>query len=354
MSPVVASYASSRTYLKLLIALVLTVVGFQGPPPVYAQSDDNVVAMVNGRKITQLEVDKSVTAKLGSLQQQIYDLRKTALENLILRIVLEDEAKKRSISVDDLKRELSAAKVEVPQSEVEQTYAENLLAFGNMSPDEAKERLRLDLESKARMRNYREKLLKLRESSHVKSTLDEPSLPIGNIIDKAPFRGGNAPLVNIIEFSDFQCPYCKEAQATILKLSLKYGNQVKFVFKHLPLAIHPEAFSASKAAFCAGEQGKFWQYHDALFASDSLALEALTRTASQLGLNSQKFKNCFDSAASNTAVLRDMQDAQQLGIDGTPTFIVNGTLYRGALNFEDFSAIIENKLTLAKTPLPPE
>jgi protein-disulfide isomerase len=334
--------------------LVLAIVGFQGQAFVYGQSGDNVVAMVNGRKITQLEVDKSVIAKLGPLQQQIYDLRKTALDNLILRFVLEDEAKKRRISIDDLKRELTAVKVEVPQSDIEQSYAENLSAFGNMSPDEARERLRLDFESKARMRNYRETLSKLRESSHVTSTLDEPLLPIGNTFDNAPIRGGHAAAVTIVEFSDFQCPYCKAAQGTLSKILRTYGDRVRFVFKHLPLQIHADAFAAAKAAICAGEQGKFWNYHDALFASDSLVSDALSRMAVALNLDSQKFQDCLGSPATDSAVLKDMQDAQELGINGTPTFIVNGTLYRGALSFEDFSGIIENKLTLSKTPLPPQ
>lgn len=338
--------------LKLLIPFVLALVGFQAESFVYGQSGDNVVAVVNGRKITQLELDMSIAAKLAPLQEQVYDLRKTALENLIFRIVLEDKAKRRGLSVDDLKKELTAAKVDVPQSDIERSYAENLSAFGNMSPDEAKERLRLDLESQARMRNYREELLKLRASSQIKLALIEPVLPVAKTVENAPFRGSNTPLVTIIEFADFQCPYCKESQATLLKLSQTFRDQLKIVFKHLPLQIHADAFSAAKAAFCAGEQDKFWQYHDALFASDSLVPEVLSRIASQLGLDSEKFKQCLDSVASNAAVLKDMQDAQQLGLNVTPSFIVNGRLHRGTLSYEDFRGIVENALTRVETPLP--
>jgi hypothetical protein len=152
------------------------------------------VAMVNGRSVTQSEVDRSVIAKPSPLQQQIYDLRKTALENLVLRIVLEDEARKRGITVEALKRELTAAPVEVPQSEIEQSYAENRLPFGTMSPDEVKERLRLDLESKARMRNYRETLSKLRESALVKLSLAEPTVRTESIVEHVCRTGWTSAL----------------------------------------------------------------------------------------------------------------------------------------------------------------
>jgi predicted DsbA family dithiol-disulfide isomerase len=312
----------------------------------YAQTDGRVVAKVNGTNITEKEVDDSVVSQLFPLEQQIYAVRKAALENLITRIVLENEARKRGITIDQLKEQLTAGKVEVSSSEVEKVYSENASVFGAMSPDEAKERLRLDLETQARMKQYRDALAELRKNSHIEWSLEEPRLPSIDA-ETGPSTGPKSAAVTIVEFSDFQCPYCRGSQSALKQVQQNYGNEVRLVFKHLPLDIHAEAFASAQAAFCAGEQSFFWKYQDALFASDSLSAEAFNKIASNLGLNVPKFKACLDSESSRTAILKDVRQAQQFGISSTPTFIVNGKIVRGAIAFEDFKTIIERELKSA-------
>ena len=314
---------------------------------VRAQTSDTV-AEVNGTSITLKEVDNSVTSQLFPLKQQIYAIRKAALENLILRAILEHEAKGQGVSVEELRRKMTAGKVEVLPSQVEELYAVNASVFAAMSPDEAKERLRLDLESQARMRIYREALASLKKSSNTRVLLEEPTLPSVNSADVAPSIGSKEAPVNIVEFSDFQCRYCRESQGPIKEILKNYGSDVRVIFKHLPLDIHAEAFASAQAAFCAGEQGFFWQYHNALFASETLSPEELSRLASNLGLNLAKFKTCVLSEASRIAVRKDVQEARQLGINSTPTFIINGKLVRGAIGFEEFKTIIERELRSAE------
>jgi len=316
---------------------------------VQAQSSETVVATVNNRKITQQEVDNTVLSQLLPLEQQIYALRKAALENYILRILLEDEAKRRGITVEELKKQLTAGKIEISTSQIEQAYLENASAFAQMSPDEAKERIRLDMETQARMRNYRAAVSKLRENARVEIQLKKPVLSSAALNDNAPSIGDKNAKVTIIEFSDFQCPFCKEVHPVIKQVLQNYGNDVKFVFKHLPLSIHRQAFSAAQAAFCAGEQEKFWQYHDALFSSEDLSAGTLDNIAARLNLDTLKFKSCIKSDNSRNAVLRDLQEAKKLGIDGTPAFIINGKLFRGVLSFEDFKNIIGDELKSAQT-----
>lgn len=336
---------SGQAFFRLLNLFVLGLCASGGSAAIYAQAAEEVIAVVNGRKIFQSEVDNTIVAQLIPLQQQIYALRQTALENLIRRRLLEEEARRRGTSVEALKSALTAVKVEVAENDVEQEYAENRAAFGAMSEDEAKERLRLGLETEARMRNYRDAVLRLKQDARIELSLAEPRLPLGDVsAEKAPALGGTEAAVVIIEFSDFQCPFCKQAQGTLKKLLQTYGDKVRLVFKHLPLEIHPESFSSAQAAFCAGEQKSFWQYHDALFASDSLSPEKLKRIAADLGLDLPRFTACLESEQSRAAVLRDVREAGRLGIKGTPTFIVNGNLVQGAINFEDFSSIIARKL----------
>jgi predicted DsbA family dithiol-disulfide isomerase len=344
------SHPSSR-YLSLtpffLRALILSVLvaGAGKMTIVYAQVEDQTVAIVNGRRITQREVDRAVAAQLLPLEEQIYALRKAALDNLVFRTILEDEAAKRGLTVEELRRRLTAGKVEIQASEVEKVYAENAQAFAAMSPDEAKERLRLDMESQARMQNYREALLRLKESSRIEFRLEEPRLPMMRDDGRAPSKGDRAALITITEFADFQCPYCRQSQISINQVLQQYKDRIRLVFKHLPLEeIHPQAFPAAQAALCAGEQGSFWQYHDALFASESLSPEVFKRLASGLGLNVPALEACTRSEASRAAVLKDLSEAKQLGINSTPTFIINGRVFRGAPSFEGLKAAIEREL----------
>jgi protein-disulfide isomerase len=314
-----------------------------------AQTGDTIVATVNGKSISQEEVDTTVVAQLSPLRQQIYAIRKIALENFIVRTILEDEAKRRGMSVEELGKQLTAARVEIPASEVEQVYLENANAFAAMSPEEAKQRIRLDLESQARMRNYREALGKLKEMSGVRILLAEPRLPTAAVSETAPAMGAAEAAVIITEFSDFQCPYCKQSQSALKQILRDHRDKVKLVFKHLPLDIHPQAFASARAAFCASEQNSFWQYHDALFDAENLSSETYEQIARRLGLKLPAFGDCFASETSLSAVLKDLREAQRLGINGTPAFVINGKLVRGSLSVEEFTNIVERELRSAPT-----
>lgn len=320
----------------------------------FAQTGEQVVAVVGGRQISQQEVDEFALAQIFPLQQQIHALRKAAVENLILRALLEGEAKKSGLSVAELKRKWTGASVEVPPGEVERVYLENAASFASMSPDEAKERIRLDLESQARMHRYREALARLRETSAVQLFLEEPRLPAFDSVENAPFTGARDAAVNITEFSDFQCEYCKGVQEALKQLLRVYGREVRLNFKHLPLDMHPQSFAAARAAFCAGEQDAFWPYHDALFAAaPRLSPETFTQLATRLNLNLPRFNACLESETSRAAVLRDLQTARRIGINGTPAFIVNGKLVGGALSFAEFKTIVERELrAVQKAPRP--
>lgn len=338
---------SLTTNILCLTAAIFLSVGSGEVTTAAAQTEDRVVAVVNGREIIQKEVDSSLVSQLFPLEQQIYALRRAALDNLILKTILEEEAKKRAVSVEEVRRLLTAGKVEVSPSQVEEVYAENASVFASMSPDEAKHRLLLDLESQARMQNYRAAISKLKEASRIEIRLEEPRLSSVSA-GESPSTGSKEAAITIIEFSDFQCPYCRESQGVLKHLLQDYRNEVRLVFKHLPLDIHAEAFTSARAAFCAGAQGLFWQYHDALFAAPALSSEALSSAASNLGLSVTRFKACVSSEASSAAVRKDVREAQLMGINSTPTFIVNGKVLRGAIGFEEFKAIIERELKAAR------
>ena len=333
---------------RALVYLIVSLLMLVPANIVRGQSEDRVVATVNGTALRLPEVDAAATGKIFSLQQQIYALRKSALENLISRKVLEIEALRRNISVVQLKNHLLSGPVNVSPDQVEAVYLENLTAFGSMNADEAKEKIRLDLEAQARLKRYREELAKLRKTLKVELMLDEPRLPMPAKTDFASTGPPNAEVV-LTEFSDFQCPYCKAVQPTLKQLLREYEGRVRLDFKHLPLEQHPLAAASAQAAFCSGKQGHFWEYHDALFATDAISKELLQSAALRSGLQLDAFQACLDSPESRSAVLADLREAKRLGIESTPTFLINGKLLRGAASLDQFKLIIDRELRTAQS-----
>lgn len=162
------------------------------------------------------------------------------------------------------------------------------------------------------------------------------------VVGSSPLQGAKDAKVLLLEFSDFQCPFCAKAQATLKEFMSKHSSQVALVYKHFPLtSIHPEAMPAAKAAWAAGQQGKFWQYHDALFAQqEKLGDGFYIATAKSLGLDVNRFNRDRNSAAATAAIQQDIQMAEKLGVDGTPFFVMNGEPFSGALQVSDLEEIL--------------
>lgn len=311
---------------------------------VYGQAPDTVVASVNGVEITLKQVDDSVAARIYPLQQQLYAIRKATIENLVTSKLLESEAAARKIPIDELRRQLTAGEINVTPAQVEEAYTQNASFFASMSPDEARERLRLDLENQARMKYYRAGLEALRKKWAVKLSFPPPEFLTELDDGVSPVKGAAKPLVTIVEFSDFECPYCSEVQTALRQVMEKYGNDVRLVFKHLPLEGHRNSLPAARAAYCAAEQDRFWQFHDALFATRNLSAAVFEEMATDLGLGIDKFRACLNSEHSRNAVVKDIETARLFRIESTPSFIVNGKLIKGAVSFADFQKIIEREL----------
>jgi len=315
----------------------------------YAQAPETVLATVNNIDITQKQVDESVAVQIYPLQQQLYAIRKAALDNLITTKILESEAVARRISIEDLRKQLTRGEVNVTRAQVEEAYKQNASFFATMSPDEARERLRLDLENQARMKHYRAGLDALRKKWTVTMNLSPP-LFVSELDDGAsPVRGPTNAVVTIVEFSDFECPFCKQVQSALKQIVESYGREVRLVFKHLPLEGHQNSLPAARAAYCAAEQDRFWQFHDAIFAAGNLSPPVFERIASDLGLGLPKFQACIASERSRAAVVKDIEAARLLRVESTPSFVVNGKVIRGALSFADFQKIIENELSQRAT-----
>jgi protein-disulfide isomerase len=174
-----------------------------------------------------------------------------------------------------------------------------------------------------------------------------PANPIVNIQLKADdhAKGVKTAKVTIVEYSDFQCPYCGRAEPTVEQILTTYGKDVYFVYRHFPLSFHPNARPAALASECAAEQGKFWEFHDLAYANqDKLGAQQYIDWATQLKLDVDKFKTCVDSQKYAQRVDEDFTQGQTDGVTGTPAFFINGQLIAGAYPFDSFKQIIDAKL----------
>jgi predicted DsbA family dithiol-disulfide isomerase len=309
-----------------------------------ADCSGSVAAIVARREISLDEIDRAIAKQLQPLEEKIFQLRRQALENLISRVLLEREASRAGTTIDQVLKRLMEVETAVSEQKVTEIFQENEVALTSMGEHEAKSRIRLDLESQTRIAALRRGIDNLRVNSDVNVCLVPPAGPRLEIDDAGPSRGAQTAPVTIYEYSDFQCPYCKQARATVEKVLAANEGKVRLVFKHLPLPIHPRAFPAAQASYCAHEQGRFWQFHDRLFDSADLSDERLMRFAVDSSLDLNAFARCLNSEASQNAVLKDMQEARRSGFSGTPTFVVNGTILRGAPGATEFQRLIEVEL----------
>ncbi len=159
--------------------------------------------------------------------------------------------------------------------------------------------------------------------------------------------------VTIVEFSDFQCPYCAGEQPILKKIKRTYGDQVTIIYKHVPLPIHPFAQRAAEASECARDQEKFWEYHDLLFDNQDLISEELfPQLAQELGLSVSQFNQCLSSGAKKSRVQQDLAEAQSLMISGTPTLFINGQRFVGVQSYEELQQIIDQALAKAQQTAP--
>ena len=305
------------------------------------------LAEVNGETIMAEELNRVLGAKLAKLEEQIYDLKRTELDALIARRLLAQEAAKRGISVPTLlDSEVTAKLGLVSEKEIEDFYQANKSRMRGDDTD-IRQKIRAFLQQQ-KLNAGREVFVEsLRSQGKVVVRLQPPAaIRVQVSTDGAPVRGATDAPVTIVEFSDFECPFCKQTHPTLKQLLERYPGKVRLAYRDFPLdSIHPQARRAAEAARCASDQGKFWEYHDVLFTqSPQLALEDLRRYAGQVGLDITKFDGCLAAGVHKTTVQRDLDEGNRLGITGTPAFFINGRTLTGAQPLEAFARLIDQEL----------
>src|SRR5215468_1359028 len=311
------------------------------------------LAEVNGKAVTSEEVESVLGAQFAQLEEQIYQLKRQRLESLIAERLLANEAARRGVSTQALLSvEVTSKAAPVTDQDVENFYQTNKAQIGGVLDVNLRARITSYLQNQRLDARREEVLQALRAQAKVVINLPPPQFRLKTSTEGAPFRGGDRAPVTIIEFSDFHCPFCVKAQTALAQVMARYGERVKLVYRHFPIdQLHPQARRAAEAASCANDQGKFWAYHDQLYAAGADAspdrLKALAQAA---GLNIQAFDQCLSSGKQQQAVQKDVDEAVRLGIGGTPAFIINGRWLSGAQPLESFARVIEEELRQSESP----
>lgn len=328
---------------KLLICLICLAI------PCSAQSSEpakskTLVAVVAGQPVYENELLPLIQPQLLQLRNQEFELKSKALDNLVQQKLFEAEAKAKGVSVEKLIEQEIDLKLGEPTAGEIEAYYLGLKDRISRPFEEIKPQLVESLKQAKSQQAKLDYLKKLREKSEVVVLLS----PARTKVDFDPTRllGRPDAPVMIVEFSEFQCPFCQKVQPTIKNLLAKYPGQVSLSFRDFPLRqIHPQAQGAAEAARCAGEQGKFWEFHDRLFANAAkLDSAALLEHARNLSLDEAKFSQCLSSGKFKPKIEEDLQEMLGAGINGAPAFFINGIFVSGAQNPQVFEKIIESEL----------
>jgi protein-disulfide isomerase len=304
-----------------------------------------VVAEVDGAAIMASELEQKAASRLSRLRQEEFDIRSQALEELIGERLLAAEAARQKLTLEELVKREVAGKAKGPQpAELGLIYEQNKARFGGVPREQALARIAEILGQRAQAERQAEYTKQLRAKSRVAVRLEPPraavELPAG-----APSTGPGNAAVTIVEFTDYQCPYCHRAQSTVDEVLRRYAGKVRFVHLDFPLEGHPGALPAARAARCAGEQGKFWDYHrDLMTAPGQLDDADLGTRAAKVGLKRDAFSSCVASSRHDEAIRADFARGESLGVSGTPAYFVNGRMLSGARPVEAFAEVIDAEL----------
>ena len=342
---------------RIPVVAILGVATMLGPVGglAFAQADvATEVARVGDVVVTLGDVDAAWNENDAGSQlrmlQQLYDTRRRVLDFVIGNHLIDREATQRGLSRDELlAEELPSRTLPITDQEVELVFERNREALGGRTLEDVRSEIQAAIERQRPTQALQQFMTELRGGADdVVMSLDPPRQRV-EVLPDDPAKGPiDAPIV-LVEFSDFQCPFCQRATGTLTELIDRYEDQIRFIYKDYPLPSHAQAFKAAEAGNCAHEQGMFWEFHDKMFGSqDALDVPALNSYASELGLDATSFSACLDEGRYRQRVQQDMQIGQRYGVSSTPTVFINGRPVMGAAPLETFDQIIQEELAASR------
>jgi protein-disulfide isomerase len=334
----------------LALTAVITILACVSSPAQQG-SGDQVAARVGDRTITVKELEdrwaKADPAAHAEAVRKLYEGRRTALDDIIADMLITQAAKTKNMTPEAyVDAEVTKRARKITDADVVAFYQANQSQMQGRSLEQMSPAINRFLQEQEEQSAKQALVTELKKGGPpVRVLLDAPRADIA--LEAADPSIGNAKApVTIVEFSDFQCPFCLRAAPTLKRLREVYGDKVRVVWKDFPLTqIHPQAFKAAEAGHCAAEQGKFWEYHDKLFGNQqALQPDSLKQYAKDAGMDTGTFDTCLDSSKYAERVRDNVSAGARLGVSSTPTIFVNGRMLEGAQPYEVFASVIDEEL----------
>lgn len=321
-----------------------------------SQEVGDVLATVGGEEVTRAQVEEAAAEALEQVEQGLAQCRMEAEQQrhqvlegetrkLVRERLLKAAAEEREMTEDELlQAEVQSRVAAVTPADVDAFYEGNRDRIGPVTKEQVAPQIEQYLRQQRESDAYQAFIGTLEEANQVAYAIGPFRVEIET--GGEPARGSAEAPVTIVEFSDFECPFCSRVVPTLEQIQGHYGDRVRLVFKQFPLRnIHPNAQKAAEASLCAHDQGKFWEMHDAMFADQqNLAVPALKAKAEELELDAGDFAQCLDSDKYAEAVEEDLQEGSAIGITGTPAMVINGRLVSGAVPYEEIAKVVDEEL----------
>lgn len=305
-----------------------------------------VAAKVGDIQITEAELMDGIEAELYEAEQKVFDVKFNRLRAVIMQKLMDKDPNKKDLTNDQYLDKYIAKNIKISEGDIDAFVKKQQIPQEHLNPM-VREKIKGYLEMEKRKEAMDAWLAQQTAKTPVEVYIQKPRRPSFDVkIGDAPVTGGKDAKVTIVEFSDFQCPFCSKGADVVNGLKKKYGNKIQVAFKNFPLPFHNQAEGAAVAGLCANEQSGdlFWKMHDAMFAAqDQLDVDSLKKLAKKLGAKAD-FDACLDSNKYLPKVKADIEEGKNLKVKSTPTFFINGQMINGAQPLEVFSEIIDEEL----------
>jgi protein-disulfide isomerase len=333
-----------KAVLVLILALGVCLPACSAQDKDKPKSPPGALAQVNGKDITEADVKKFAADQFTQLEkqyeQQQRELLEGALEQTIQDRLLQEEAKAAGKTKEQILADMKPA--EVTAADIDAFYEQNKAQIQPRTKEQVEPMIKQYLEQQ-RQAEMQQKFYEGLRAKHKIKYLMEPTRV--EVAATGPAQGPATAPITIVEFSDFQCPYCARLIPTLDQVKAKYGDKVRIVFRQYPLNFHENAQKAAEASLCANDQGKFWELHNAMFENQqALAVEQLKAKAVELGMNAEQFNSCLDGSKYAAQVKTDFDEGAKAGVSGTPALFINGRFLSGAQPLNEISKIIDDEL----------
>jgi len=304
-------------------------------------SPDAAVVEIDGNKLTLADLERKRPSAFFHARNTFYEGQKKVILAFVDDYLLERQAKKENLTVEQLlERHVNSTIAKDPSEETLRVY------FEGVDTTEPYEKVREQI-----VAHIREVRINKARAAYMASLRNEAKVellvypPRAQVTAKEiPVRGmANAP-VTIVEYADYECPYCQVAEPILAKVMAAYPGKVSLLYKDVPLPMHSHAQKAAEATHCAADQGKYWEYHDVLYATKQLDTPQLKAAARQLKLDGEAFDKCLDSGQHTEAVKVQLREGQGYGLEGTPSFFVNGRFVSGNLSYDEWRKMIDGEI----------